>query len=90
MAQTQLIAQYGYTPETHHVTTDDGYILGLHRIRTVGGQPVLLMHGILDSSATWVLNGPKSGLGISSDFYLLYSMLDRYSYTGSIRSVHFI
>lgn len=28
----QLIAKYGYPIEVHHVTTDDGYILELHRI----------------------------------------------------------
>lgn len=70
--KTQLIAKHGYRQETHHVTTDDGYILELHRIHTAGGQPVLLMHGILDSSATWVLNGPKSGLGISTDLTCLF------------------
>lgn len=26
-------------------------------------QPVFLMHGILDTSATWVLMGPNQGLG---------------------------
>lgn len=62
-SQTQLIAKYGYRQETHHVTTDDGYILELHRIATTGGQPVIFMHGVLDSSATWVISGPKIGLG---------------------------
>lgn len=45
------------------MVTKDGYILEMHRIPKKGAQPVLLMHGILDTSATWVLMGPKSGLG---------------------------
>ncbi|XP_058986296.1 lipase 3-like [Musca domestica] len=59
----KLIRKYGYPSETHTVVTKDGYILEMHRIPKKGAQPVLLMHGILDTSATWVLMGPKSGLG---------------------------
>ncbi|XP_013105672.1 lipase 3 [Stomoxys calcitrans] len=59
----KLIRKYGYSSETHTVVTKDGYILEMHRIPKKGAQPVLLMHGILDTSATWVLMGPKSGLG---------------------------
>lgn len=61
--QPKLIRKYGYPSETHTVVTKDGYILEMHRIPKKGAQPVLLMHGILDTSATWVLMGPKSGLG---------------------------
>lgn len=49
--------------EVHNVTTDDGYILELHRIPAPGKQPVLLMHGIFDSSSAWVLTGPGKALG---------------------------
>lgn len=63
--KAQLIAKHGYRQQTHHVSTVDGYILELHRIYKAGGQPVILMHGILDSSATWVLSGPKNGLGMA-------------------------
>ncbi|EDW03611.1 lipase 3 isoform X1 [Drosophila grimshawi] len=62
-----LIHKYGYPAENHTVTTDDGYILTLHRIARPGATPVLLVHGLLDSSATWVMMGPNKGLG-----YLLY------------------
>ncbi|XP_017840863.2 lipase 3 isoform X2 [Drosophila busckii] len=62
-----LIKKYGYPAENHTVTTDDGYILTLHRIARPGATPVLLVHGLLDSSATWVMMGPNKGLG-----YLLY------------------
>lgn len=63
ISQPKLIRKYGYPSETHTVVTKDGYILEMHRIPKKGAQPVLLMHGILDTSATWVLMGPKSGLG---------------------------
>ncbi|GMS86908.1 hypothetical protein PENTCL1PPCAC_9083, partial [Pristionchus entomophagus] len=51
----QLIASRGYPAETHHVTTEDGYILTLHRIPrgrngSSGGRPVLLQHGLASSS----------------------------------------
>ncbi|XP_037960134.1 lipase 1-like [Teleopsis dalmanni] len=63
----KLIKKYGYPVEVHHVVTDDGYILELHRIVREGATPVLLTHGLLDSSATWVMMGPNKGLA-----YMLY------------------
>merc|ERR1711962_217658 len=65
----QLLAYYGYGCEIHKVTTDDGYILTLHRIlpknSTVAGTgiPVLLQHGLLSSSSTWIMNYPNKALG---------------------------
>lgn len=69
--QPQLIKKYKYDVEVHHVTTTDGYILELHRITggpkspvSGGKKPVFLMHGLLDSSGTWVIMRPTHGLGI--------------------------
>lgn len=64
---TQLIQSKGYPCEEHKATTNDGYILGLFRIphgrnSTKIGRPVLLQHGLLDSSVTWVLNFPDQSL----------------------------
>ncbi|CAB3259881.1 unnamed protein product [Arctia plantaginis] len=68
----ELITKYGYPVEVHHVTTEDGYILELHRIpygRDKSNVPnknkpiVILMHGLLCSSAVWVLTGPGAGFG---------------------------
>lgn len=49
--------------------TEDGYLLELHRIpyslkapKDAKRQPVFLMHGLLDSSSTWVLMGPDNAL----------------------------
>ncbi|XP_063358670.1 lipase 3-like isoform X2 [Cydia amplana] len=64
-----LIRKYGYPCEIHRVYTEDGYILELHRIphgRENGTKPgprpvVFLQHGLLSSSAEWVLMMPGKG-----------------------------
>lgn len=64
--------KYNYTAEVHYVTTEDGYVLELHRMQSGGPDAAMqngkkvcfLQHGILDSSATWVLNGPNKALGL--------------------------
>ncbi|XP_030080374.1 lipase 3-like [Drosophila hydei] len=63
----QLLAKYKYPGEMHTVTTADKYILQMHRIPRPGAKPVLLMHGLMDSSSVWIIMGPHSGLG-----YFLY------------------
>ncbi|KAJ8713466.1 hypothetical protein PYW07_013836 [Mythimna separata] len=66
-----LIKKYRYPIEVHHVTTSDGYILEMHRIpygRDANNVPnlkrpvIFVMHGVLCSSADFVLMGPGSGL----------------------------
>ncbi|XP_052126190.1 uncharacterized protein LOC127749977, partial [Frankliniella occidentalis] len=69
----QLVALHGYPSESHVVRTEDGYLLTLHRIP--GGRDhrgpsggatarpvVFLQHGLLASSADWVLTGPGKSL----------------------------
>lgn len=73
-----LIVQAGYSLEEHFVETKDGYILGIYRIPASPkpsadlckitlsrkeSPPVLLQHGLLDSSATFVINHPNQSLG---------------------------
>eukprot|EP01084_Bolivina_argentea_P061763 112906_1 len=68
----EITRNKGYPIEQHFVTTDDGYILGLFRIPygrnesmnaiNIGKPPILLMHGLLDSSFTWVTNFPQQSL----------------------------
>ncbi|CAH0694148.1 unnamed protein product [Spodoptera exigua] len=67
----ELITKYRYPVETHTVTTEDGYILQMHRIphgRDANNVPnqkkpvVFIMHGLLSSSADFVIMGPGSGL----------------------------
>ena len=63
----QLISEKGYPAECHDVVTADGYILTMHRIPRPGAPAVLLQHGLLDASETWVVNQPNNSLG-----FLLY------------------
>uniref|UniRef100_A0A6B0VCD9 Lipase n=1 Tax=Ixodes ricinus TaxID=34613 RepID=A0A6B0VCD9_IXORI len=70
---SSLIANKGYQVEEYEVTTSDGYILAVQRIP--GGRSnalriqdapkkvVFLLHGLLGSSADWVLNYPPQSLG---------------------------
>lgn len=67
MEQVGLIQKYGYPVEVHIVKTSDGYKLALHRIPRPGGPVVLLVHGLMSSSASWVEMGPTNGLA-----YILY------------------
>jgi lysosomal acid lipase/cholesteryl ester hydrolase len=65
----EMVLPFGYPLEEHEVTTEDGYILTMYRIpygkntTKLGPRPALLLqHGILASSACWVLNEPEHGL----------------------------
>jgi pimeloyl-ACP methyl ester carboxylesterase len=69
---TEIVTTRGYVIESHNVTTADGYILTMFRIpasrsatnlRAVSGPPVILQHGLLDSSYTWVSNFEDESLG---------------------------
>jgi lysosomal acid lipase/cholesteryl ester hydrolase len=68
LSTPQLLTKYGYPVETHTVLTADGYLLTLHRIPygrrniTQHRHPVILQHGVLASSADWVLLGPEKSL----------------------------
>lgn len=64
LSMTEIIQARGFKVETHYVTTSDGYILTMFRIPSVTpSPPVLLQHGLLDSSYTWVSNYEDQSLG---------------------------
>ncbi|XP_055376048.1 lipase 1-like [Condylostylus longicornis] len=65
----EIIEKYGYPVERHNITTEDGFILQVHRIPRPGAIPVFLQHGLLASSAEWIVMGPEKGLG-----YYLYQL----------------
>ncbi|XP_054291054.1 lipase 1-like [Macrosteles quadrilineatus] len=61
---------HGYLCETHEVITQDGFVLSVHRLpggrvskKNASLTPVLLQHGLLDSSADWLIAGPGKALG---------------------------
>lgn len=52
-----IVHRRGYDIDMYNVTTEDGYILGMFRLLgNEGKPPVILQHGLLDSSYTWVCN----------------------------------
>lgn len=60
-----LIKSKGYLGETHRVTTKDGYILVVHRLRSPCGienrpRPTIIHHGLFSSSETF-LDSPSGG-----------------------------
>ncbi|KAL3273106.1 hypothetical protein HHI36_014560 [Cryptolaemus montrouzieri] len=62
-----MIQSYGYPVEFHEITTEDGYILNMHRIPhgRVGSQvnekPILLMHGLFGQGENYVVNAINNG-----------------------------
>jgi pimeloyl-ACP methyl ester carboxylesterase len=63
LTMPEIVKLRGYEIENHSVTTDDGYILGLFRIPSNNSKPVLLMHGLLDSSYAYVCQSRNQSLG---------------------------
>lgn len=69
MSTTEIVEYYGYPSETIRVRSDDGYILEMHRIpygkvsfnsnTTITRPIIFLQHGLLASSADWVMNKPS-------------------------------
>lgn len=64
-----LIAEHGYPVEEHYVNTSDGYILKVYRIPSSPSSPPIngkrvafLQHGLLCSSADWVVLGKGKAL----------------------------
>lgn len=65
MSVFEIIRYHGYTAEQYDVMTQDGYILTIQRIpygkdgpSFKPRKPVILQHGLLCSSAIWVINPP--------------------------------
>ena len=57
LSMVELVTRRGYDIETHYVVTEDDYILTVFRIPgKKGSPPVLLQHGLFDSSFTWISN----------------------------------
>ncbi|XP_016950983.1 lipase 3 [Drosophila biarmipes] len=63
-------AAHGYPSEHHHITTEDGYVLGVFRIpyshklqnQNAKRPIVLLQHGLGSCSDAWILQGPDDSL----------------------------
>jgi hypothetical protein len=57
----KIVTEHGYVFENHPVTTDDGYILNVYRIKKddLGGDKkkpaVFLQHGVTDTADCWIM-----------------------------------
>lgn len=59
----ELAKSKGYPAEQHDVTTQDGYILTVHRLPNPNKPVVFLQHGLLDASSSFVINFKNQSLG---------------------------
>lgn len=80
-----MLQRAGYAVETHAVTTEDGYVLEMHRIpRSMTGQqptrnhPVFVHHGIIGSSADWIFGGPSKSLRECCIYNIIVVIVIRY------------
>ena len=78
--QTEIIGHRGYPLEVHHVVTDEGYILELHRIpyshkspRRADKKPVFLLHGLTGSDIVWIMNPTNKALGKLSFKFIYFA-----------------
>uniref|UniRef100_A0AAR5QJB3 Protein spaetzle n=1 Tax=Dendroctonus ponderosae TaxID=77166 RepID=A0AAR5QJB3_DENPD len=91
---SQYLEKHGYPFESHHVLTDDGYIVTLHRIPAITSgfgenidrvnPAVLFVPPMLCSSIDWVSRGANESLGLllsdlDYDVWLLNTRGTRYS-----------
>lgn len=64
--QMKMIQEHGYKGERHSIITQDGYKLGMHRVLsnniTISKPPILMVHGIMLTSADWIILGPNKAL----------------------------
>lgn len=66
--QDQLIKYYGFEVDSYNVSTEDGYILSVFRCYSNEFpmnelEPILLQHGMMDSSDAFCLNPGIQSLG---------------------------
>lgn len=59
----QLVRSRGFKVERHYILTEDGYILGVHRIinpyfKNHKTRPIILQHGIISSGRDFIVNSP--------------------------------
>ena len=68
--------------ETHHVITEDCYILEMHRVvhpndTRPNKPPVLLQHGLVDTSNAWLMNSIGGHLDDRDDRNLAFALAKR-------------
>ena len=88
-----MIAKMGYPSETHEIITQDGYILNMHRIPFGKQSPledgvkkpaIYLQHGLLCSSADWVMWTEEKSLGVLNSELLCYNRMHSFDISGYV------
>ena len=83
MSMLEIVRHHGYPIEHQFVETEDGHLLDVYRIKGPKGaedkkrKPVLMLHGILQSSFRFVLNGPDKSIAYlfaDTDKYDVYML----------------
>ncbi|XP_059079297.1 gastric triacylglycerol lipase-like isoform X2 [Tigriopus californicus] len=64
----EMVKKYGYKCEEHEYQTSDGYVNVLHRLlpqqpESLARKAVFLQHGLLGTSADFVMGSPEKSLG---------------------------
>ena len=71
LVQEEMVAEQGFLFEEHKYKTEDGYINTLHRVVKPGTiifkKVVYLQHGLLGSSADYVVGSLKNSLGKTTE-----------------------
>ncbi|CAH0401934.1 unnamed protein product [Chilo suppressalis] len=65
MSTPQLATLHGRRIESHIIKTKDNYLLTLHRVfngSSIPDRTVILHHGLMGSSADWIMLGPTKSL----------------------------
>lgn len=67
LTAADAILRAGYPLEEHTVTTQDGYVLQLHRIPRRGARDVVFFqHGVLDTSLGWIVGGTGGSAALAA------------------------
>ena len=78
----QMVEYRGFKFEKHHVVTEDCYILEMHRIvhpfdQTPNKTPVLLQHGLYETSTCWMINSIGGSVNDTEDRNLAFALAKR-------------
>lgn len=79
-----MINECGYKSQTFEVETVDGYCIFMDRIeRSDSFEVTYFQHGVVDSSFSWIVHGPKNSLA-----YKAYNEAQQDVFMGNFRGIY--